>query len=128
DALLTGRGQFADDFDAPGQLRLMVLRSPMAHARIRAIDTSAARAMPGVVAVYTGRDLETAGLKPLPQSGDFKRADGSPAAAPPQRALPVDTVRHVGEAVAAVLAESVEQARDALEAIEIDYDPLPHVV
>ena len=128
DALLAGRGQFADDFDAPNQLRLLVLRSPMAHARIRSIDTSAARAMPGVVAVYTGRDLQTVGLKALPQSGDFKRADGSPTAAPPQYVLAVDVVRHAGEAVAAVLAESMAQARDAIEAIEVDYDPLPHVV
>ena len=128
EALLTGRGQFADDFDEPGQLRLAILRSPMPHARIRAIDTAAAGAMPGVVAVFTGRDLEAAGLKPMPQSADFKRPDGSPTAAPPQHPLAIDTVRYAGEAVAAVLAETMQQARDAIEAIEVDFDPLPMVV
>ena len=125
--LLTGAGQFADDFDEPGQLRLMILRSAYPHARIRSISTDAACALPGVIAVYTGQDLQSAGLKAMPQSADFRRVDGSPTAAPPQHALAVDTVRYVGEAVAAVVAETAAQARDALDAIEIDYDPLPMV-
>ena len=85
---------------------LHFLRSPHPHARIVAIDTTAAAAMPGVVAIVTGADLVRAGVKPLPQSADFKRADGSPTASPPQHALAVDTVRFVGEAVAAVVAET----------------------
>ena len=112
EALLTGVGQFADDFDAPGQLRLMILRSSYPHARITAIDTDAARAMPGIVAIYTGRDLESGGVKAMPQSADFRRVDGSPTAAPPQHALAIDTVRYVGEAVVAVIAETAAQARD----------------
>ena len=127
DALLKGVGQFADDFDAPGQLRLMILRSTHPHARITSISTEAARAMPGVIAVYTGKDLECAGVKAMPQSADFRRPDGSPTAAPPQYALAIDTVRYVGEAVVAVVAETIAQARDAIDAIEIDYDAQPMV-
>ncbi len=92
-----------------------------------AIDITAALALPGVVAILTGDDLARAGVKPLPQSADFKRADGSPTAAPPQHALALGTVRFVGEAVAAVLAETPLQARDAVEAIEVGYEPLPMV-
>ena len=125
DNLLTGAGVFADDFSEPGEARLCFLRSPYPHARISRIDTAAASALPGVVAIITGADLVQAGVKPLPQSADFRRADGSPTAAPPQHALAVGTVRHVGEAVAAVLAETAAQARDALEAIEVDYEALP---
>jgi len=128
DKLLKGQGSFADDVSAPGQAQLMLLRSPHPHARIVRIDTTAAAAMPGVVAIVTGEELVRAGVKPLPSSTDFKRADGSPSASPPRRALAHEAVRFVGEAVAAVVAESREQARDAAEAIEIDYEPLPSVV
>ena len=127
DALLTGRGLFADDVAMPRQAVLQFLRSPHPHARIAAIDVAAARALPGVVAILTGKDLAAAGVKPLVQSGDFKRADGSPTAAPPQRALAVDVVRHVGECVAAIVADTAHQARDAAEAIDVRYDPLPSV-
>ena len=128
EALLTGRGAFADDFNAPGQLYLHLLRSPHAHARIASIDTTAAASMPGVAAIVTGAELQRAGVKPLVQSADFKRADGSPTAAPPQHALAVGTVRFVGEAVAGIVAQTREQARDAAEAIGVEYEPLPHVV
>ena len=127
EALLIGAGMFADDVSAPGEARLCFLRSPYPHARIDALNTAAALAMPGVIAVVTGADLVGAGVKPLPASADFKRADGSPTAAPPQHALAVGTVRFVGEAVAAVTAETAAQARDALEAIEVSYTPLPMV-
>ncbi len=127
EALLTGAGLFADDASLPGQACAYFLRSPHPHARIAALETTAAAAMPGVVAVITGEDLVRAGLRPLPQSADFKRPDGSPTAAPPQHALAVGTVRFVGEAVAAVIADSVDAARDAAEAIEVRYDPLPMV-
>jgi aerobic carbon-monoxide dehydrogenase large subunit len=128
DALLTGRDQFADNFSLPGQAQLAFLRSPHAHARITALDVTAARAMPGVVAIVTGADLVRAGVKPMPTSPDFKRADGSRTAAPPHVVLAVDTVRYVGEAVAAIVAETREQARDAAEAIDARYEALPAVV
>ena len=127
DALLTGNGVFADDVAAPSQAHLHFLRSPHPHATIVAIDATAAAAMPGVVAIVTGADLVRAGVKPLVQSADFKRADGSPTAAPPQHVLAVGTVRYVGEAVAAVVADTREQARDAAEAIDVRYEPLPMV-
>src|SRR5437879_6451356 len=107
DALLRGEGRFADDVDIRGQLYAQFLRSPHPHARIAGIDVTAAAALPGVVRVITGRDLVAAGVKPLPNSADFKRADGGRTASPPHHALAVDTVRFVGEAVAAVIADSV---------------------
>jgi len=126
-ALLTGAGIFADDVSLPGQAHVCFLRSPYPHARIVAIDAAAATAMSGVVAIVTGADLAAAGVKPLPLSIDFKRSDGSPTASPPRHALAVDTVRFVGEAVAAVIAQSVEEARDAAEAIDVRYEALPMV-
>ena len=127
-SLLMGAGRFVDDHNAAGQAHVLFLRSPHAHARIVAIDKAGAVAMPGVVAVVTGQDLVRAGVKPLPTSADFRRAGGAPTAAPPRHALAVDTVRFVGEAVAAVVANSREEARDALEGINVRYDPLPSVV
>ncbi len=127
DSLLTGRDQFADNFSLPGQAYLVLLRSPHAHARITHLDAAQARALPGVLAIYTGADLAAAGVKPIPASGDFKRADKSPTATPPQHVLAQDTVRYVGEAVAAVVAESREAARDACEVIDVRYEPLPAV-
>ncbi|HVF62467.1 MAG TPA: xanthine dehydrogenase family protein molybdopterin-binding subunit, partial [Casimicrobiaceae bacterium] len=128
EALLTGDGRFVDDFSLPDQAVMIVLRSPHAHARIRSIDAHAAARMPGVIAIVTGQDLADAGVRPLVQSGDFKRADGSKTAAPPQHALAVDTVRFVGEGVAAIVAETKNEARDAAEAIIVDYHPRRHVI
>ena len=128
ESLLTGAGQFVDDYNLPGQAHVMFLRSPHAHARVLGVDTKAAAGMPGIVAVVTGGDLVHAGVKPLPSSADFRRADGSPTAAPPRHALAVDAVRFVGEAVAAVVADTPAAARDALEAIDVRYDVLPCVV
>jgi carbon-monoxide dehydrogenase large subunit len=127
EALLTGAGIFADDVSLPGQAYVCFLRSPYPHARIVAIEAAAAAAMSGVVAIVTGADLVAAGVKPLPLSIDFKRGDGSPTASPPRHALAVDTVRFVGEAVAAVIAQSAEEARDAAEAIDVRYEALPMV-
>ncbi len=128
DKLLRGEGRFADDVSAPGQAHIVFLRSPHPHARIVRMDAAAAAAMSGVLAVVTGHELARGGVKPLASSADFKRADGSPSASPPRHALAFETVRFVGEAVAAVVAETREQARDAAEAIEVDYEPLPAVV
>ena len=127
-ALLSGTGRFTDDFSLPGQAHLVFLRSPHAHARITGIDTAAALAMPGVLAVITGPELEAAGVKPLGVALPFKRPDGSPLAAPPRTILATDTVRFAGEAVAAIIAESPGQARDAAEAIEVEYEELPVVI
>jgi aerobic carbon-monoxide dehydrogenase large subunit len=128
EALLTGKGRFADDVSAAGEAHLAFLRSPHPHARLVAIDTKAAMALPGVIAVITGDDLRRAGVNPLPLSADFRRADGSPTATPPRHALAVGVVRHVGEAVAAVVANSVAEARDAIDAIDVRYEPLSTIV
>ncbi len=123
--LLTGAGCFADDVVPPDCAHVAFLRSPHPHARILAIDAGAAKAMPGVVAVFTGDDLVRDGVKPIPTSVDFKRADGSPTATPARRALAVEFVRFVGEAVAVVIAATRAQARDAVEAIDVRYETLP---
>ncbi len=126
--LLTGRGQFTDDFSLPGQLHLAFLRSPHAHADIRSIDLATAQAMPGVAAIYSGADLVAAGVRPIPGPIGFGRPDGSPAATPPRRALAHQRVRFVGEPVVAVVADSPAAARAAADAVWVDYDELPAVV
>ncbi len=128
DALLAGAGRFTDDVTLPGQAYLFFVRSPYPHARIVAVDTAAALAMPGVLQVVTGAELVAAGVKPIPDSSGFARADGSPGAAPLRRVLAHERVRFVGEAVAAVVALTLQQARDAAEAVLVDYDELPMVV
>jgi carbon-monoxide dehydrogenase large subunit len=125
--LLAGAGRFTDDVSLPSQTHLVFLRSPVAHARIVSIDTSAALALPGVVAVLTGAHLAAAGVKPLPVAPIFQRPDGSPGAMPLRPPLAHEVVRFVGEAVAAVIAETAEQAKDAAEAVLVDYDELPIV-
>jgi len=127
DALLSGRGRFADDLDVPGAAHAAYHRSPHAHAEIRAIDVRAARAAPGVLAVYTGRDIVDAGLKPLPFNRMHKRPDGAPMVDAPRYALTPDVARYVGDPVALVVAQTREQARDAAELIEIDWAPQPAV-
>jgi len=126
-ALVTGTGRFVDDVSLPGQLTLCFLRSPVPHARIGSIDTSAALAMPGVVAVITGAELAAAGVRPLPAATMFPRPGGQPAASPPRHALATDTVRFVGEAVAAIVAESRDAAHAARDAVMVDYEDLPMV-
>ncbi len=126
-SLLAGTGRFTDDFAPAGQTFIGFLRSPHAHARIVSIDAVAARALPGVLAILTGADLIAAGVKPLPLEPMFVRPDGSPGASPLRSALADGTVRFVGEAVAAVVAETADQVKDALEAILVEYDELPVV-
>ncbi|HSC99114.1 MAG TPA: molybdopterin cofactor-binding domain-containing protein, partial [Casimicrobiaceae bacterium] len=128
EALLRGQGRFADNVKVENELHACFVRSPHAHARIVRIDTAAAAAMPGVALTLTARDLVDAGVNPIPNSADFKRADGQPTLSPPHHALAVDTVRYVGEAVAAVIASSMAAARDAAEQVVVDYEPLPAVV
>ena len=126
--LVSGRGRYTDDLQREGLAHLVLVRSPHAHARLLAVDTEAARAMPGVLAVYTGADLVAAGVKPLPAPpAAFRRPDGSPVVSAPRRGLAHEVVRFVGEAVAAVVAETRAQAVDAAEAILVDYEELPAV-
>ncbi|MDE2007345.1 MAG: xanthine dehydrogenase family protein molybdopterin-binding subunit [Rhodospirillales bacterium] len=119
--LLTGAARFVDDLPLPDALRAVFVRSPHAHARIRAIETEAARAMPGVACVLTAADLR--GLGTLPCTARI--ASLAPLIVPPHPALPEDRVRHVGEAVACVIAETLAAARDAAEHITVAYDILP---
>jgi carbon-monoxide dehydrogenase large subunit len=128
ESLLAGTGRYADDLSLPGQAHLAFVRSPYPHAAIRSVDTDAAAAMPGVLRVITGADLVAAGVKPMPGAAAFKRADGADCATPPRRALAHERARFVGEPVAAVIAETLQQARDAAEAVMVDYDDLPMVV
>lgn len=128
DALLAGAGRYAGDVDAPDQAHLAFVRSPYPHADIRSIDTAAAAAMSGVFRVITGADLVAAGVKPMPGASGFKRADGADSATPPRRALAHERARFVGEPVALVVAETLQQARDAAEAVMVDYQDLPMVV
>ncbi|MDQ0570158.1 carbon-monoxide dehydrogenase large subunit [Variovorax paradoxus] len=128
ESLLAGAGRYTDDVTLPGQAHLVFLRSPYPHARIVSIDTAAAAAMPGVLRVLTGAQLVGAGVQPIPGAAGFKRADGGDCASPPRLAMAHQRARFVGEAVAAVVAETVQQARDAAEAVVVDYDELPMVV
>lgn len=122
---ITGKGRYTDDISLPGQVYGVMLRSPHAHAKILKIDTAAAQAAPGVLAVYTHADLKAANVGDLPCTIPLKNRDGSMRADPPRPALADGMVRHVGDPVAFVVAETSAQARDAAEMIEVDYDALP---
>ncbi len=122
---LAGRGQYTDDINRPGQTYAFLLRSPHAHAAINGIDVSAAKGMPGVLAVFTGADMAAENIGGLPCGWQIHNKDGSPMAEPPHPVIAVDKVRHVGDPVAVVVAETKAQARDAGEAIIVDYAPLP---
>ena len=126
-ALLRGEGRFTDDLVREGQTHLVFLRSPYAHARIVGVDTSAAEAVPGVLAVFSGAELNAAGVTPIGPAVPFPRPDGTPGVSAPRHPLALDRVRYVGEAVAAVVAESREAALDGAEAIVVDYEELPAV-
>ena len=125
--LLRGEGHYADDISLPGQAYAVMVRSHLAHGLIRGIDAAAARAMPGVLAVYTAEELAKAGIGPLPARQVINNRDGTPMLTPTHYALPSDKVRYVGEAVAAVIAETAAQAKDAAEMVAVDIDPLPAV-
>src|SRR6266852_6506270 len=133
--LITGRGRFSDDFSLAGEAHAVMVRSPHPHARINAIDAARAQAMPGVLGVFTGADCLADGLEPIPHDPLPKtrynmklgRPGGAAVFKGPHLLLPTDKARHVGEAVAMVVAESVAQALDAAEAVEVDYDVLPGV-
>ncbi|MGA8320899.1 MAG: xanthine dehydrogenase family protein molybdopterin-binding subunit, partial [Xanthobacteraceae bacterium] len=126
--LIQGHGRYIADITFPGMAHGVVLRSPHAHARIRSIDTSKAKAAPGVLAVLTGADYKAAGFGDLPVPGGLKRRDGAPGYKPRYPALVEDRVRMIGDYVAFVVAENLYQAIDASELIEVDYEPLPAAV
>ena len=125
--LLRGEGRYSDDISLPGQVHAVMVRSNAAHGIIRSIDTDAARDMPGVLAVLTGRDLIEAGMGNLPSGMSFKMRDGTDMPKPEQPILTTDKVRFVGDPVALVVAETVKQAKDAAEAVFVDIDTLPAV-
>jgi carbon-monoxide dehydrogenase large subunit len=118
---LTGGGTYTDDIDRPGQLYAFILRSPHAHARITEIDTAAAKRAAGVVAIYTSKDMAADGVGGLPCGWQVHSKDGSPMAEPPHPVLAVDRVRYVGDQVAVVIAETLAEARDAAELVNVDY-------
>ena len=133
--LVTGHGRFSDDVDRPGQVFAMMVRSPHAHADIGTIDTAAALAVPGVIAVLTGRDAADDGLAVIPHNTipssppdiAIPNSDGSPIFEPPHEVIPLDRVLHVGEAVAVVLAETLAAAKDGAELVAVDYRPIAAV-
>jgi aerobic carbon-monoxide dehydrogenase large subunit len=125
--LLRGGGRFVDDFNLPGQGYAFLLRSPHAHARLDRIELGAARAMPGVLGVFTQADLAADGLGTTRVLFQRKRPDGSPLFARPHPGLARERVRYVGDPIVLVVAETLDQAKDAAEAIAIDFTPLPAV-
>ncbi len=125
---LTGTGQFTDDREIEGQAWVCFVRSPVPHARIAGIDVAAAEQTPGVVAVFTGKDVAAdPGVRPMPCLFDSKDRHGKPAYIPPRPIMATDRTRFVGEPVAMVVAETEQAARDAAEAVMPEYDDLPFV-
>src|SRR3979490_1951268 len=127
DTLVRGKGKYTDDFSLPGQAYCWMVRSSHAHGLIKGIDTTAARTMPGVLDVYTGKDLAAANYNPFTCGLPLKSRDGSALLQTNRLALSTDKVRFVGDPVAFVVAETLAQARDATEAVELDIEPLPAV-
>ncbi|MBM3354644.1 MAG: xanthine dehydrogenase family protein molybdopterin-binding subunit, partial [Betaproteobacteria bacterium] len=128
DRLLQGKGLYSDDVDLPGQAWMVLLRSPHAHARIASIETVEARKAPGVLAIYTAADLAADGIGPIPFPPLFKRADGTPMAAPARTLLADGTAYYAGIPVAAVVAQTRLQAQDAAELVMVEFEELPCVV
>ncbi|MBY0321544.1 MAG: xanthine dehydrogenase family protein molybdopterin-binding subunit [Reyranella sp.] len=126
--LLTGRGRYADNTAPAGALAVLFVRSPHAHARIAGIDKTSALASPGVAAIYTADDLLADKVGHLPAISEIKDAAGNRHREPEHLPMPPGKVRHVGDIVAMIAAETLDQARDAAELLEIDYDALPAVV
>jgi carbon-monoxide dehydrogenase large subunit len=125
--LITGKGRYTDDLHFEKAAQAYVVRARVAHANIRNIDTAAAKKMPGVLLVLTGDDVKADGLGDVPCHAPLNNRDGSPRHDTPRPALAIGKVRHLGQPVALVVAETYAQAQDAAEAIEIDYETLPAV-
>lgn len=124
---LTGQGRYTDDIKLPGMTHAYILRSPYAHANILNIDISAAEKAPGVVKIYTGADIVASGVNGVPCGWQVNFKNGDTMKEPPHPLLVADSVKHVGDAVAMIIAETREQARDAAELVEVDYEELPAV-
>ena len=122
---LTGRGRYTDDMNRPGQLYATMLRSPHAHAKIKSIDLAEAKAAPGVVAIYTGADMQVGSI---PCGWQVHSKTGEPMAEPFHAALAQGKVRHVGDQVAVVIAKTPAEAKDAADLVAVDYETLPAVV
>jgi carbon-monoxide dehydrogenase large subunit len=127
DTLVRGKGKYTDDFTLPNQAYAWMVRSSHAHGIIKGVETSAAKAMPGVLGVWTGTDLASAHYNPFTCGLPLKNRDGSPLLQTNRTALPTEKVRFVGDPIAFVVAETLAQAKDAAEAVEVDIDPLPAV-
>ncbi|HXW39810.1 MAG TPA: molybdopterin cofactor-binding domain-containing protein, partial [Xanthobacteraceae bacterium] len=123
--ILRGNGRYTDDISLPGQAYLTMVRSSVAHGKIRSIDIAAAAKMPGVLGVYTSAELK--GYGPLKCVVALNNRDGTPLRKPRREALAIEKVRHVGDPVACVVAETLLQAKDAAEAVTVDIEPLPIV-
>ena len=127
DTLVRGKGKYTDDFNLPDQAYAWIVRSSHAHGIIRGIDAGPAKAMPGVLGVWTGTDFAAAGYGPFTCALPLKSRDGTPLKQTNRLALMTDKVRYVGDPVAVVVAETLAQARDAAEAVVLDIEPLPAV-
>lgn len=125
--LLRGEGRYSDDMNLPGQLHAVMVRSRVAHGVLRGIDATEAKAMPGVRSIYTATDLEAAGLKGMQANVTGQNHDGKPIPKPHQMALARDKVRYVGDPIAVVVADTIQQAKDAAEAVVADIESLPVV-
>src|SRR6185436_790320 len=128
DRMLTGRGRYVSDWNLPGQAYGHFVRSDRPHAKIVAIQKDEALKSRGVIAVITGAELVQAGLKAIPAAAPFKWQDGSDQRLAQRLSLAHDVVRHVGEPVALIVAETAAQAQDAADALVIDYEDLPAVM
>jgi len=126
--LLTGKGQYIDDLSLPNEAFVAFVRSPYAHAKIVSIDASAAKALPGVIAVLTGAELSADGVGAFGISPGLKQPNGDPMTSEPYYPLATDEARFVGQAVAAVVAQTRAQAEDAVEHVAVGYDELPAVI
>ncbi|MDA1323552.1 MAG: xanthine dehydrogenase family protein molybdopterin-binding subunit [Proteobacteria bacterium] len=124
---LTGAGNYTDDINRPNQCFAVLVRSPHAHAKIQSVDAAAAQSAPNVIAVFTGADILADGIGSLPCGWGITQTDGSPMAEPPHALLQADRVRHVGDPVALVIAETREAARDAADFMDVTYEILPAV-
>jgi carbon-monoxide dehydrogenase large subunit len=127
EALLTGMGRFIDDINMPGQAHAHFVRSPYAHAKILGIDSAAVLEEPGVIAVFTGADMDQDGVGAINGSAPVENRDGSPLFVPKRSSIATDVARYAGETVAVVIAETAAQAADAAELLDIDYEELPSV-
>ncbi len=125
---ITGKGQYTDDIVLPGMCHAVIIRSDYAHAKINSIDTSAAEEMDGVVAVFTGKDIEKAGINGVPCGWQVNFKNGDTMKEPPHHLLAIDKVRHMGDGVAVIIAEDLATARDAADQVMVDYEELDAVV